>query len=238
MMIAEIKALLFDVFGTVVDWRNSVIREGEAIGRAKGLKVDWPSFADAWRRDGYLAPIFRIARGEEPWERVDILHRRKLDRLLVDYQITGLSEMEIQNFNRVWHRLDPWPDAIPGLTRLRRKFLVAPLSNGDFALLTNMARHAGLLWDCILSSELFQKFKPNLEIYRDAVKLLDLMPGEVMMVAAHVVDLEAARTAGLRTAYVDRPLEFGPGGAREPEPKTPFDVSATFFTDLAEKLGA
>ena len=234
----QVKALLFDVFGTVVDWRTTVIREGEAISKTKGIQVDWGKFADAWRKEGYLQQIFRIARGEQAYEKVDVLHRRKLDALLAEHKVTGLSASEITHFNCVWHRLLPWADAIPGLTRLRQKFLVAPLSNGDFILLTNMAKHAGLPWDCILSSDMFQKFKPNREIYLYAVKLLDLAPGEVMMVAAHVVDLEAARSAGLRTGYVDRPLEFGLCGVRESAPKTPFDVSSSSFIDLADKLGA
>jgi 2-haloacid dehalogenase len=234
----QVKVLLFDVFGTVVDWRTTVIREAEAISQLIGRPVDWGRFADRWRREGYLAHVVRIARGEEPVERVDVLHRRKLDSLLAEYGVTGLSEEAVAHFNRVWHRLLPWPDSIPGLTRLRKKFLISPLSNGNFSLLTNMAKHAGLPWDCILSSDLFGKFKPNLEIYRDAVRLLDFKPSEVMLVAAHVDDLDAARSAGLRTAYVERPLEFGPGGAREPEPRGPFDVSALSFTDLAGKLGA
>jgi len=234
----QVKALLFDVFGTVVDWRTTVIREGQAISQSTGCQVDWGQFADMWRKEGYLAQIFRIARGEQQYEKVDVLHRRKLDLLLAEHHVAGLSEEEILHFNRVWHRLQPWPDAVPGLARLRTKFLVAPLSNGDFILLTNMAKHGGLLWDCILSSDMFQKFKPNRDIYLEAAKLLDLAPAEVMMVAAHVVDLEAARSVGMRTAYVDRPLEFGPEGVRESPSKTPFDVSATSFVELADKLKA
>jgi len=234
---SHVKALLFDVFGTVVDWRTSVIREGEAISHVIGRPLDWGHFADRWRREGYLSHVIRIARGEQPSEKVDVLHRRKLDALLAELNISNLSEEQIAHFNRVWHRLIPWPDSVPGLTRLRRKFLISPLSNGNFALLTNMAKHAGFPWDCIMSSDLFGKFKPNLEIYRDAVQLLGIAPGEAMMVAAHIDDLEAARSAGLRTAYVERPLEFGPDGAREPAPKLPMDISVSSFTDLAERLG-
>ena len=231
------KALLFDVFGTVVDWRGTVIREGEALGRALGLVVDWPRFADAWRREGYLAGIAKVRRGEWPWQDVDSLHRRQLDLLLAEHGLRGLPEVEVERFNRVWHRLEPWPDAVPGLTRLKRRYVVAPLSNGHFALLTNMGKHAGLPWDCILSADLFGAYKPARAVYQGAARLLGLAPEQVLMVAAHGNDLLGARAAGLRTAFVPRPLEWGAGVAPEAPPPEPFDLVAADFLDLAEQLG-
>jgi 2-haloacid dehalogenase len=235
---SSIRALVFDVFGTVVDWRSSVIREGEALGRARGVQVDWGRFADDWRREGYTEAIQRIGRGELSWLRVDALHRQELDRLLERHGIGGLSEAEIAQFNRVWHRLAPWPDAVAGLTRLRRSFIVSPLSNGDFALLTNLARAAGLPWDCIISAELFHCFKPDPRVYQGAAALLDLPPEAVMLVAAHPGDLHGARAAGLRTALVLRPLEHGPGHPTPPVDTAAFDLVAGDFLDLADQLGA
>ena len=238
MVSGQIKALVFDVFGTVVDWRGSVIAEGEKLGRAMQSPVDWPRFADAWRQEGYVDAIARIRRGEAPWMNADELHRRKLDELLERFGIRGLAEDEIDRFNRVWHRLTPWPDALPGLTRLKARFVISPLSNGNFALLTNMAKHTGLPWDCIISAELTRKYKPEREVYLSAPTLLGLRPGEVMMVAAHLNDLEGAQAAGLGTAFVPRPLEHGPDGPREAEPDASIDVVAQDFVELAERLGA
>ena len=234
----KVEALVFDVFGTVVDCRGSVIREGEALGRARGLQVDWVRFADEWRQEGYHGGMERIRRGELPWMNSDALHRLKLDELLQRHSVSGLSEAEIDHFNRVWHRLWPWPDAVPGLTRLKRKLPISPLSNGSFALLTNLARNAALPWDCILSTELARANKPDREAYLLAPTLLDLRPDEVMLVAAHVSDLQAAQRASLRAAYVPRPLEHGPKGPPPAEPDPSFDLVATDFVDLAEKLGA
>jgi 2-haloacid dehalogenase len=234
----EVKALTFDVFGTVVDWRGSIIREGRALGRTKGFDVDWAAFADAWRA-GYRPSMDRVRRGELPWTDIDTLHRMVLDRILAQFRVRGLNAAEKAHLNRVWHRLRPWPDAVAGLARLKRRFVIATLSNGNVALLTNMAKHAGLPWDCILSAELFQHYKPDPETYRGAAALLGLKPREVMMVAAHADDLAAARRQSLRTAYVHRPTEYGP--AREPRPMpaaAAFDVVASDFADLARKLGA
>jgi 2-haloacid dehalogenase len=235
MALDGVQALVFDVFGTVVDWRGSVIAEGEALSREKGLRVDWPAFADEWRREGYHGGMERIRRGEAPWEIVDNLHRRKLDELLPKYGITGLSEAEVANFNLIWHRLKPWPDSVPGLTRLKRKYIISTLSNGNFALLTNMAKRAGLPWDCIISAELAGHFKPDPEAYHTAARLLCLNYDQVALVAAHVPDLRGAQRAGLRTAYVQRPLEHGPGRQADP-PDPSFDVVANSFEDLAAKL--
>jgi len=237
MVSGQVEALVFDVFGTVVDWRGSVIQEGEKLGRAVESEVDWPRFADAWRKEGYVDAIARIRRGEAPWASADELHRRKLDELLERFGIRGLAEDEIDRFNRVWHRLTPWPDALPGLTRLKARFVISPLSNGNFALLTNMAKRAGLPWDCIISAELTRKYKPEREVYLSAPALLGLQPAEVMMVAAHLNDLEGARAAGLGTAFVPRPLEHGPDGPRQAEPGPSIDVVVKDFVELAERLG-
>jgi 2-haloacid dehalogenase len=230
------KALVFDVFGTVVDWRSTIIREGEALGREKNIYVDWGAFADAWR-SRYAPSMDRVRRGEIPWTKLDDLHRVSLEELLAEFGIEGLSCAEKDHFNRVWHRLDPWPDAVEGLTRLRQQYIIAPLSNGNVALLTNMARRAGLPWDLVLSAELVRHYKPDPETYLMPPLLLDLEPEQVMMVAAHVYDLRSARNYGLRTAYVPRPLEFGPGVEAEP-PDPAFDLVAGDFVELADRLGA
>lgn len=233
----EIKALTFDVFGTVVDWRGSIIREGEAFGAARGLDVDWAQFADKWR-GGYGPSMNRVRKGELPWLNIDALHRMILNNLLDEFEITGLSEAEKDHLNRVWHRLLPWSDAISGLQRLRERFIVAPLSNGNIALLTNMAKHAGLPWDCILSSELAKHYKPDPEVYQTAADLLGLPPSQVMMVAAHPGDLLASAAVGFKTGFVPRPEEYGLHRNRDLEHDASFDVVANDFNDLASQLGA
>ncbi|MFN8494264.1 MAG: haloacid dehalogenase type II [Caldilineaceae bacterium] len=232
----EIKALVFDVFGTVVDWRDTIIKEGMALSRTRRVHIDWARFANAWRA-GYQPTLDRVRRGELPWTNLDGLHRMILDQLLNDFKITTLTEADIDHLNRVWHRLTPWPDVIEGLTRLRTRYVVATLSNGNMALLVNMAKQAGLPWDCILSAELVQRYKPDPEVYLMAARFLGLRPQQVMMVAAHVSDLQAAQAVGLRTAYIPRPLEYGPGYATETLPEGAFDVVEADFNDLAERLG-
>jgi 2-haloacid dehalogenase len=233
----SIKALAFDVFGTVVDWRGSIIREGQEWGRRNKLQVDWGRFADTWRA-GYGPSMDRVRRGELPWTTLDTLHRTILDRLLTEFKISGLSEDEKDHWNRVWHRLQPWPDAVAGLGRLKKNYVIATLSNGNVALLTNMAKHGALPWDCILSAELSRHYKPDKEVYLSAAELLGLRPAQVMMVAAHTGDLRAAAGVGLRTAFVSRPLEHGPGGRVEQAAEGSFDLVANDFADLAGKLGA
>ncbi len=233
---SHIKALAFDVFGTVVDWRSTIIREGEKLGKKKSISIDWADFADAWR-SRYVPSMGRVRQGDIPWTNLDGLHRASLEKLLEEFQIENLSESEKENFNRVWHRLDPWPDAVEGLVRLKSRYIITPLSNGNIALLTNMAKRAGLPWDLILSAELVRRYKPDPEVYLMVPSLLDLKAGEVMMVAAHPDDLQAAGEAGLRTAYVPRPLEFGPHGRVETLDPS-FDLVARDFIELAEKLGA
>jgi 2-haloacid dehalogenase len=236
METTAIRALTFDVFGTVVDWRQSLIREGEALGRARGLSADWAAFADAWR--GLYQPMLsRVRDGEMPWTKLDDLHRMALDRLIVEFKLTGLGEEEIDHLNRAWHRLDPWPDAVPGLTRLRRKFILATLSNGNVALIVNMARRAGLPWDAVLGAEVARHYKPQPEAYLTTAALLGLRPEQCLMVAAHNNDLAAAGSVGLRTAFIPRPDEHGPGKARDVTPAREWDVIARDFEDLAEKLG-
>jgi 2-haloacid dehalogenase len=232
-----VKALVFDVFGTVVDWRTSVTQEVEALAKRKGFTVDAAKFADAWR-GGYGPSMNRVRTGELPWTKLDRLHRMTLDRILVDFGITGLSESETDALNRAWHRLRPWPDAVAGLTRLKKKFTIAPLSNGNISLMTDMAKHSGIPWDCVLGAELVRHYKPDREVYQSAADFLDLAPAEVMMVAAHLGDLRAAKAVGLKTAFVARPLEFGPNGKPDLKPDAPMDFSAKDFNDLAGQLGA
>jgi len=236
MDVSAVKALTFDVFGTVVDWRGSLIREGIAFGAARGLTVDWARFADDWR-GGYGPSMDRVRRGELPWTNIDTLHRMVLDTLLEKYHITGLSEADKEHLNRVWHRLTPWPDAVAGLTRLRARYVLATLSNGNVALLTNMAKYAGLPWDCILSAELMKHYKPDPEVYQMAAELLGLRLEQVMMVAAHKGDLRAAQAAGLQTAFVPRPMERGPERTPDLTPDPAFTVHAADFNDLAATLG-
>ena len=233
----NIKLLAFDVFGTVVDWRSSVIAEGEGLGKTKGLNIDWTVFADAWRSI-YRPYMDKVQNGELPWTKLDDLHRVMLAETLQRFAIHDLSDDEKENLNRAWHRLTPWPDAVPGLQRLKSRFLIAPLSNGNISLLTNMAKHAGLPWDCILSAENVRRYKPDPSVYLLAPQLFDLKPEQVMMVAAHEHDLQSARKHGLRTAYVHRPFELGPGKASEVPPKDRYDIVANDFLDLADQLFA
>jgi 2-haloacid dehalogenase len=233
---ATIGALTFDVFGTVVDWRSSLIREGRALGRAKGISVDWERFADSWR-GLYQPSLDRVRKGEQPWTKLDDLHRASLDRLIVDFGIHGLTEPEIDQLNRAWHRLDPWPDAVPGLTRLRRRFVLATLSNGNVALMVNMAKRAGLPWDAILGAEVARAYKPLPEAYLRTAEFLGLSPEQCLMVAAHPGDLVAASRCGLRTAFVPRPAEHGPHRPADRPVDHTFDVVAKDFEDLAGQLG-
>jgi 2-haloacid dehalogenase len=234
---ASVKALVFDTFGTVVDWRGSVTDEVAALARRNGLAVDAAKFADAWRA-GYAPSMNRVRTGELPWTTLDRLHRMMLDPLLVQFGITGLSDGERDALNRAWHRLRPWPDAVAGLTRLKAKFIIAPLSNGNLALMTNLAKFAGLPWDCILGAELARHYKPDREVYQSAADFLDLKPEEVMMVAAHSGDLRAAAEVGLKTAFVTRLQEFGSDGKPDRSAASPVDIAATDFLDLAAQMGA
>lgn len=233
---ASVKVLAFDVFGTVVDWRSSVIAEGEQLGTTKGFTLDWAAFADAWRAI-YRPSLDRVQKGELPWTKLDVLHRRSLEEILKKFKIEGLSEDEKDHFNRVWHRLKPWPDSVAGLQRLKTRFVITTLSNGNIALLTNMAKHASLPWDCILSAENVFHYKPDPEVYLLVPGLFDLKPAEVMMVAAHEHDLQSAQKYGLRTAFVHRPREHGPGKATPIPTAGKYDFVAQDFLDLASQMG-
>jgi 2-haloacid dehalogenase len=237
---ADIRALVFDIFGTVVDWRRSIIREGQALQQRLGLPAaaapDWAALADAWRA-GYAPAMARVNRGETAWTNIDGLHRRILDELLPRFGLAELPEAEREAFNRAWHRLDPWPDSVAGLHALKQRHVISTLSNGNVALLVNMARRAGLPWDCVLSAELIGRYKPDLAVYRRAAELLGHAPAQVMMVAAHPSDLAAAARAGLKTAYIPRPDEHGPGGPMESTDGHHFDLQAPDLLALAAQLG-
>jgi len=234
----SIRALVFDVFGTCTDWRGSVIREIDAVATAQGLTVDSSAMADEWRREGYIRGIARIRAGEMPYVSSDDLFRGKLAELLPKFGITGLTEPQVADLAHAWRRLDAWPDTVPGLQRLKSKFTISPLSNGSFATLTTMAKRAAMPWDCIITTELRRTFKPEREAYLLAASLLDVQPEQVMLVAAHESDLKGAQAAGLHTALVPRPAEWGPSAPPLPPPDPSFDYVATDFLDLASQLGA
>lgn len=229
------QALLFDVFGTVVDWRTSIAREAEAILKPLGHAVDGPAFADAWRGE-YQGAMEEVRAGRIPFSKLDVLHRRNLERVLPRFGIGGLSEETLHDLNLAWHRLDAWPDATPGLMRLRRGFLLAPCSNGNISLMVDLARRNGFPWDAILGAEVAGDYKPKPRVYLAAAEAFDLAPGACIMVAAHSHDLGAAAACGLRTAHVSRPNEHGPGKG-ETAPSVPVDYAARSFEDLADQLG-
>ena len=233
--LTSVKALTFDVFGTVVDYRSSIINELKQLGDSKGITADWEAFTDKWR-GGYAPAMDQVRCGELPWKSIDELHRMVLDQLLEEFEI-NLTEAETVHLNKAWHRLAPWPDSVEGLTRLKKKFTTVTLSNGNISLLANMAKHSGLPWDVILSSELAHHYKPDKEVYLMAASLLDLQHEEIMMVAAHRYDLDASGGLGFRTAYLSRPLEFGPNGKNDEAPDMPYDIIARDMNDLADKLG-
>lgn len=240
--IAGVKAIVFDTFGTVVDWRGSIIAEGEAWGKTlsgknPGLKVDWARFADRWR-EGYAPSMNKVRKGELPWTKLDALHRMVLEEILKEFKISGLSEAEKDHWNRVWHRLKPWPDSVPGLARLKKKYTIAPLSNGNVSLLTDMGKNAGLPWDLILSAELSHHYKPDPESYLMCAELLSIKPNELMLGAAHSGDLNAARKAGLRTGFIYRPNEHGAGGRADNAKPGEFDVVSASMIEMAQQMGA
>jgi 2-haloacid dehalogenase len=225
---------VFDVFGTVVDWRTGVARE---TSRLLGDVVDAEAFADAWR-GRYVPSMDRVRRGEQPWTNLDGLHRTSLDELLTEFWVPDTPSEVRAELVHAWHRLDPWPDSVEGLTRLKREHVIATLSNGNVALLVDMAKHGGLPWDTVLSAELFRHYKPDAEAYLGAAQLLGQPPEQVLMVAAHIDDLAAARAAGLRTAYVHRPHERGDDAPPPPATDPAADLTVNSLTELAERLGA
>jgi 2-haloacid dehalogenase len=234
-MASPTQALLFDVFGTVVDWRTSIAREAVAILKPLGHDVDGLAFADAWRGE-YQGAMEEVRAGRIPFCKLDVLHRRNLERVLPKFGIAGLSGQTLHDLNLAWHRLDAWSDATPGLARLRRRFLLAPCSNGNISLMVDLARRNGFPWDAILGAEVAGDYKPKPRVYLAAAEAFDLAPGDCMMVAAHSNDLAAAAACGLRTAHVARPNEHG-SGKGEPAPTVPVDYAARSFEDLADKLG-
>ena len=229
------KALLFDVFGTVVDWRGSVIRQLEDFGTKHDLSADWAAFADAWR--GLYQPSMEEVRsGRRPWTVLDVLHRESLDSLLAEHGFAGLPEETVADLNKAWHRLDPWPDSVEGLTRLKRKHIVSSLSNGNIALLVDMAKFGGLPWDVVLCAETARAYKPLPEAYLTSAAQLGLAPGDCMMCAAHNDDLAAAQALGLQTAFICRPKEQGPGQTKDLAPTGDWNVSVDSITGLAAAL--
>jgi 2-haloacid dehalogenase len=229
------KALLFDVFGTLVDWRTSIARESEQVLKPLGVAVDWLAFADAWRGE-YQGAMDQVRDGQIPFCKLDVLHRRNLELIMPRFNIAGIAENALQYLNLAWHRLDAWPDVPPGMSRLRRRHLLAPCSNGNISLMVDLARRNGIHWDAILGSEIAGDYKPKPRVYLASCAAFDLKPGECMMVAAHSNDLKHAAACGLLTAHIARPNEHGPGKG-EPTPKIPVDYAATSLEDLAKQLG-
>ena len=233
---AMVKALFFDVFGTVVDWRNSIAAEIDSFSAERGLALDGQAFALAWRRR-YQPAMAKIRSGERGFTDLDTLHRENLLDVLKDLSVTGLSDAELDHLNMVWHRLSPWPDSVPGLTRLKTKFILATMSNGNVKLMVDMAKHGGLPWDMILGAEIAQSYKPDPETYLAGCRMLRLTPEECMMVAAHNSDLVAARALGLKTAFIARPTEYGPEQKVDFKAEHDFDVIADTMEGVADKLG-
>ena len=234
-MVEGVKALFYDVFGTLMDWRTSIARESEAILRPLGYNLDWLAFADAWRGQ-YQPAMEEIRSGRAPFVKLDILHRKNLETVMPRFDIAPLPEETMRHLVLAWHRLDAWPDVPPGLRRLRKKFLLAPCSNGNIALMADLARRNDLWWDAILGSDVARDFKPKPIVYLTACEMFNLAPAECMMVAAHSRDLKSAAEQGLRTGHIARVDEYGPGTG-EAGPIVPVDVAAASLEDLAAKLG-
>jgi 2-haloacid dehalogenase len=231
----EVQALLYDVFGTVVDWRGSIIDDLSRFGAEKGLRADWAAFADEWR--GLYQPALEEVRsGRRAWTILDVLHRESLDKLTTKFALTGLSEADKVHMNKVWHRLRPWPDSVAGLARLKKRYIIGTLSNGNVGLLTRMAKFGGLPWDVVLGAETARAYKPLPQAYLANAALLNLEPAQVMLVAAHNGDLAAASAVGLSTAFVPRPQEYGPHQQRDLEAEGAWDVVAGNFVELAAAM--
>ncbi|WP_321949072.1 haloacid dehalogenase type II [Paraburkholderia sp. J10-1] len=233
----DIKALVFDVFGTVVDWRSGVAREATAFLQRHAPQLDAFEFADAWRRE-YSPSMEEIRSGRRPYVRLDVLHRENLVKVLERSGIAGVTNVEIDALNLAWHRLDPWPDALGALTRLKRRYIIAPLSNGNIRLMVDMAKRAGLPWDAILGAEVVRAYKPSPQVYSETVDILGLAPAELCLVAAHNGDLAAARRLGLSTAFVVRPTEHGPGQKTDLKAEQAWDFVVDDLNELASQLDA
>jgi 2-haloacid dehalogenase len=230
-----VQALTFDTYGTLVDWRGTILAELRALGARAGIQADWERFLADWKA-AYRPGMDKVNTGEWPWTTVDEIYRRRLEELLPAHGL-ALTEADLGHLTRVWWRLDPWPDSVPGLTRLKRRYLIAPLSNASFAGMVRLAKHARLPWDCVITAENARCYKPRPEAYLTAIRLLGLTPGDVMMVAAHNYDLRAAHTLGMRTAFLPRPTEYGPGQTTDLGPEADWDVVAADVEDLARRLG-
>ena len=230
-----VKALLFDVFGTLVDWRSGIVREAEAVLKPRGYALDWPALADAWRGE-YQGAMEEVRSGRLPFCKLDVLHRRNLDRMLPRFGLGTLGEEDRRALNLAWHRLDAWPDVTAGLARLRRNYLLAPLSNGNVSIMVDLARRNDFRWDAILGAEFAGDYKPKPRVYLSAAEAFDLAPQDCLMVAAHSYDLAAAAALGLRTAHIARPDEDGPGRG-ETAPTVEVDIAANSIEDLAAQLG-
>lgn len=237
MSINNVKAIVFDTFGTITDWRSSIAREAEIVARKKGIEgFDGEPFARAWRA-GYRPGMAKVISGEREWTPIDVIHRERLEEILPEFGLDMLNEEERDHLNRAWHRINPWPDSVPGLIRLKKKFLIAPLSNGSLALLAGMAKRAGIPWDFVFSSDMHKAYKRDPHVYRNAVALLGMEPGEVMMGAAHNDDLEAAREQGLRTAYINRPTEYGVDQKKDFEATSDWDIIVDSVEGVADAMG-
>ena len=234
---SQVKALVFDVFGTVVDWRTSLINDFTKWSETSGIKADWTALVDGWRAV-YAASMDEVRKNpQNGYVILDVLHRRSLETLVAQLGIKGLTDADLQHLTRGWHRLHGWPDSVAGLSRLKTKYIISPLSNGNVALLTNMAKFAGLPWDLVMSAELFEHYKPDPETYLGAAKLLCLPPEQVMMVAAHNYDLKHAQRHGLKTAFVARPTEYGPLQKVDFEATGAWDIIAKDFGAIADRMG-
>ncbi len=238
MSLRAVKALLFDTFGTVVDWRGSVTRMGERLAAAKGIEgVDWEAFARAWRA-GYRPGMAPVIAGTRPWTPIDVIHRERLEEILVTFGISDhFDDAERADMNLMWHRLDPWPDTVPGLLRLKRNYIIGPLSNGATQLLVNMAKRAGIPWDLILSSDITRAYKRDPRAYQAAIAALGMEPGEVMLCAAHNDDLAAAAGQGMRTAYINRPYEYGADQSKDFQADSDWDIVTDHIGGIADALG-
>jgi 2-haloacid dehalogenase len=231
----DIRALVFDVFGTLVDWRGSIARESRELLAPRGIAIDWLAFADAWRAQ-YQPAMEDVRTGRLPFSKLDVLHRRNLEAIVAGFGLSALDEAARVQLNLAWHRLDAWPDVSAGLDRLRTKYRIAPCSNGNISLMVDLARRNGFAWDAILGAEFARDYKPKAVVYQSAAAAFDCAPHEVLMVAAHSSDLAAAAQAGLRTAFVARPDEKGPG-LGESRPTVPVDLSVADLGELADRLG-
>ena len=237
MLVNQPVAIVFDTFGSVVDWRGTLVAEMQMLATERGVVGDWEAAADAWR-NGYHRILDEVTDGKRAWANLDLLHRELLDEALAAQGITGFSESDLQHINLGWHRLKAWPDAVPGLLRLKRKYIVGSLSNGTVALLVNMAKRANLPWDVVFGSDIFRQFKPHPETYLGTARLLGIKPGQLMLASAHNGDLANARKNGLMTAFFIRPTEYGPQQTIDLTAEQDWDIIANDIEDMAAKLGA